>query len=219
MSPSFLLNGCTILAFLVASSIGQYDEFRLNPVASSDTICPDFPNPFLQCYHHGQLFEIQSRRAQQHGDPSYALPASDSNLDLFTNSPRYFNHLKSGAHWFDWPHTTIKAYNKKPSIKGEKGEKGWPGTPGPYGPPGPPGYKGNDGSPGPKGPDGMTGYKGDKGDSGYPGTPGEKGVMGYPGAPGNPGPKGEPCSCYETTTSSTTKAYSTAIPTTSATGR
>jgi hypothetical protein len=67
MSPSFLLNGCTILAFLVAFSIGQYDEFGLNPVASSDTICPDFPNPFLQCYHRGQLFEIQSRRAQQHG--------------------------------------------------------------------------------------------------------------------------------------------------------
>jgi hypothetical protein len=67
MSPSFLLNGCTILAFLVAFSIGQYDEFGLNPVASSNKICPDVPYPFLQCYHHGQLLEIQSRRTQQHG--------------------------------------------------------------------------------------------------------------------------------------------------------
>lgn len=66
MSPSFPLSGCFVLAFLVDLSIGQYDQFLLNPVAS-DTGCPEFPNPFFQCYRPMQPVEIQNRRAQQNG--------------------------------------------------------------------------------------------------------------------------------------------------------
>ncbi|XP_046646238.1 collagen alpha-5(IV) chain-like [Daphnia pulicaria] len=209
MSPSFLLSGCFVLAFLVALSIGQYDQFLLNPVAS-DTGCPEFPNPFFQCYRPMQPVEIQNRRAQQNDfidavpKISYPLPTSGSDLDPFSNSPRFFHHMKPGAHWFDWSHGT-KPHDKKPIVKGPAG------PPGPPGIQGPPGYKGKGGPPGPKGSDGMTGYKGEKGDTGYPGTPGtpgEKGVMGYPGPPGPPGPKGEPCDCY---------VYTTTVPSTKAT--